>query len=350
MSGENFYNRQAGEAKLPLPPPLTAAETKTPMVNGAPGGDNLPAFTTYARERRSEENRPMPAMAPMPTPAMPSRSNTTDQYNQVPTSRSQSQPPRSNSRDQYGNPVSPANAYGGSLARNRSEERRTPGPYGDDMYGAGRGGYGPSRGRGGYPSRGSYGPRGGYGGPSARAAPQQGYGARGGYPNRSFSADRSRGGYAGPAAMAGGIGGAMAAGAMMNRGPRQPPPGYPPPGQAISTQYPTAEQYSPVSRPTSDQYDQRDDVRYQPTSPQDYTRGQPDAYGAYGARSQSPGREGRQSPHGSRGQSPAGGFRQPSPPPPMPTIPILPPIAPAAELSGSGRNLDGAGGPYSPEE
>ena len=82
MSGENFYNRQAGEAKLPLPPPLTAAETKTPMVNGAPGGDNLPNLTTYARERRSEENRPMPAMAPMPTPAMPSRSNTNDQYNQ----------------------------------------------------------------------------------------------------------------------------------------------------------------------------------------------------------------------------------------------------------------------------
>ena len=326
MSGENFYNRQADEAKIPMPPPLTA-ETKAPMVNGAPGADNLPSFTTFDPTRRSEENRSQgPSMTQSGTtavPPMPNRSNTGDAfYNGGPSSRSQSQPPRSNLRDQYGNPIAPGNAYVGSMPRNRSEERRGPGQYRDDGYGMSRSGYPSSRGRGGYPPRGSYGPRGGFAGTGSRPHAPRDYNGRGGYPPappRGYG-ERTRGGYGGGAAMAGGLGGAMAAGALMNRGPRQPPPGYPPPGQGMPpNQYAVPEGYSPPSRPTSDHYDQRDDVRYQPTSPQDYTRGQPEQYVAYAAQAPPPARQ-PSSNYGSRAQSPAGGARRASPPPPVPDM------------------------------
>jgi hypothetical protein len=47
MSGENFYNRQA--IAPPAPPPLNQ-QPVAPMVNGAPGADNLPSFATFDKK------------------------------------------------------------------------------------------------------------------------------------------------------------------------------------------------------------------------------------------------------------------------------------------------------------
>lgn len=327
MSGENFYSRQAQETKTQMPPPLTAGAT-APMASGGPSPDGLPSFTTFDASRaRNDEVRGPASSVPGSSTAVTSRENASDRQYGISPSRSRSRPPQNAPRDEYGNPLPLGNGYGGPLVRNRSEERRGQGPYREDVYGAPRGGYGPPRGRGGYTPRGSYGPRGGYSGPT-RGGPSQGYNGRGGWqgpPARGYS-DRGRGGFP-VAAMAGGVGGALAAGAVMDRGPRQPPPDYPPSGPGMyPDQNPRMDEYQgPVSRPTSEEFDQRDDVQHQPISPQDYTRSAADQYVAYGARAQSPGRPPRTSPYGSRRQSPAGGVRQPSLPPPVPTMSGPPP-------------------------
>ncbi|KPI34384.1 pH-response regulator protein palI/prr-5 [Cyphellophora attinorum] len=201
MSGENFYNRQAAQdAKLASAtvPAFATMESKAPMVNGAPGADNLPSFTTYTSDSRRPENE-------IDTlnrgPSSVARSTSRDGQSV------RSYPRRSNSlpRDQFGNPapgvVPPMPGY----------DNRRPPPPGGAPYGGGmpppRGGYGP-RGRGGYPPRGRGGPRG---------PPPAGYRGRGGYPGPG------RGGYPPPgpprgpdgAMMAGGMAAGAAAGAMM---------------------------------------------------------------------------------------------------------------------------------------
>ena len=327
MSGENFYGRQSQEAKMvsPILPPLTT-QLKPPMVNGAPGSDNLPNFATYEASRRSDdERRPLNQRTPSSSRGntMP-RTDASDPYG-VPPVRSKSQQPATGARDEYGNPLPPSNAFGpmpGPIGRQPSEGRRNqslppaPGQYNrDNAFSPQRGGgYGPPRGRGGYPPRGgSYGPRGGYTGPQGPPGSSQGYGGRGGYNQRGGYAGRGRGGFAMDGVAAAGAG--VAAGAIMNRGPRAPPPGYP-----------TQDQYGRpmpegVQSPVDGAVVGREDP-YGPAGASEY--GQPPAgtiapAAAYGARRQSPARG--QSPYGSRNQSPAGGIRQNEPMPPMPPMP-----------------------------
>jgi hypothetical protein len=331
MSGENFYSRQSQEAKMVSPvipiPPLTQ-QSKAPMVNGAPGSDNLPSFATYeASRRRSDDerrplNQPLNQRSPSSGPAngMP-RTDASDPYGMPPV-RSKSQQPATGPRDGYGNPLPPSNAFGpmpSAMGRQPSEGRRNqslppgPGQYSrDNTFSPPRGGgYGPPRGRGGYPPRGaSYGPRGGYGGPQG----QQGMGGRGGYAPRGGYPGRGRGGFAMDGVAAAGVG--MATGAMMNnRGPRGAPPGYPPQdqfGQPMPEGVQTSMDGAAVGRENP----------YGPVSPSDYGQSPTGTIApitAYGARRQSPSRG--QSPYGARNQSPVGGLRQNEPMPPMPNMP-----------------------------
>ena len=335
MSGENFYSRQAAEDKLPPASTFsTVNEPKTPVVNGAPGADNLPAFATYGSTRRAEEDR-------QPLNRAPSNNISPVNIREDPNGRYYGPRSRSNSRprDQYGNPMPPAGAAGAipPMPGRVSEENhrrgpspyrdnsvpppRGPSPYRDNSVPPPRGGYG-LRGRGGYPSRGGYPPRGGY---SSRGPPPQNYGGRGAY------ATRGRGGYQSSGPMVAEMGGAMMAGGMMGGpGPRAPPPGYGPEGAAPNA-------YSPP------------DERENPVSPSIYSTQQGDQYAAYGARAQSPygprtqspygaraqsPGTGRQSPYGGRAQSPAGGVvRSASPPPDMPPLPGAAP----AEMDGQGH-------------
>lgn len=143
---------------------------------------------------------------------------------------------------------------------------------------------------------------------------------RGGYGNRG------RGGYSGGAAMTAAAGG-VAAGAMMANGQRRPPPGYPPGGMPPDGY---SERMGGQEIAQSQPYIEGENREFTPMSPSIYTTGPEDPQGVYGARAQSPGREGM-SPYGARVQSPAGTGRGMSPPPAMPAMP--PPQV--AELSGA---------------
>lgn len=321
MSGENFYARQAQEAKLPSAPTFSTTETKPPIVNGGPGADNLPAFATFDPSRRDDDQQPLAPQggSSMSPTAVASRDDASSRYYNPP-SRSNSRPPPT---DQFGNPVPRGEGPGsfGPMPGRSPSDRGPPGPgpYRENGVSPPRGGFGP-RGRGGPPPRGGYPPRGGFG---PRGPPPQGYG-RGGYPSRG------RVGYPLPGVMAGAAGGAMMAGAM-SRGPQQPPPGYGPPRSASREDYARSASREGYARSASREgYGPPDDAHV--TSPSIYSAhpSEHDAYGAraqspgaYGARSQSPGRS-RASPYGSRTQSPAGGYRQPSPPPAMPSLPAGP--------------------------
>jgi uncharacterized membrane protein len=291
MSGENFYNRQAAQdAKLAATvPTFSPVESKTPMVNGAPGADNLPSFATYESGSRSQDDRVPLNQTPPSIARSTSRDDNSARYYGEPPRRSNSGP-----RDQYGNQMAPLGPGTIPPMPGRSPDDRRgppPGPYRDGMTPP-RGGYGP-RGRGGYPPRG----RGGFG---PRGPPPGSY--RGGYTGRG------RGGYPGPgsrgpdggAMMAGAVaGGAM--GAMAGRAMAQPPPGYGP--GTSSEQEPTLPHPPP----------ERENMM----SPSVYSQGG-ESFAPYGARAQSPG---RRPSHGSRGPSPAGGMRAPSPAPAMPSLP-----------------------------
>ena len=80
----------------------------------------------------------------------------------------------------------------------------------------------------------------------------------------------------------------------------------------------------------SQPYIEGDNREFTPMSPSVYTTGPEEPQGVYGARAQSPGREGM-APYGARVQSPAGTGRGMSPPPAMPAM--HPPQV--AELSGA---------------
>ena len=324
MSGENFYSRQNEEAKMisPTVPPMPQI-SGPPMVNGAPGSDNLPNFATFesSTRRSDDERRPLNQRTPSNgrSNGMP-RTDASDPYG-IPPIRSKSQQPATSARDAYGNPLPPSNAFGpipGTMGRQPSEGRRNqsmppgPGQYiRDNAFSPPRGGgYGPPRGRGGYPPRGgTYGSRGGYGGAQG---PPQGFGGRGGYGPRGGYPGRGRGGLPMDGLAAAGAG--MAAGAMMNRGPRAPPPDYPP-QEGSDRPMPEGVQSSVDGAVIG-----REDP-YGPAGPGDYAQpptGTIAPAAAYGARRQSPARG--QPPYGARNQSPSGGVRQNEPVPPMPTM------------------------------
>lgn len=199
MNGQNYYNRQA---VVPIDGAMAPAAPT--MVNGAPGGDKLPAFATFENpkdEDQSEEQIPLTTR----TPSNPSP------HNNFPDNQRGGSPPR----DRYGNPLPlpPPGQY----SRNRDPSREPPlnRQYSENSMGPrGRGGMGPGgyRGRGGYPNS-----RGGYNAP--RGGPGN-YGRGGGYrggPNDNM--------------------GPMGGGPMMRggRGGPQGLPGYgPPPGQSYS--------------------------------------------------------------------------------------------------------------------
>lgn len=302
MSGENFYTRQAAQdAKLAATvPSFSPVESKTPMVNGAPGSDNLPSFATYESGSQGRDDRMPLHQGPPSITGSASRDDASSRYYGEAPRRSNSGP-----RDQYGNPMPPTGPGTIPPMPGRSpDSRRGPpsGPYRDGMTPP-RGGYGP-RGRGGYPPRGRGGPRG----------PPPGNYGRGGY------SGRGRGGYPPPgpsrgpdgAMMAGAVaGGAM--GAMAGRAMGPPPPGYGPvpgPDQEPTLPYPPPERENMMS-------------------PSVYSQGG-ESIAPYGYRAQSPG---RRPSNGSRGPSPAGGRRQPSPAPAMPPMPL----GQVAEMDGQGQ-------------
>lgn len=275
MSGANFYTRQAEDSRMAAE---MTPDSKSPMVNGAPGSDNLPGFATY--NRRSEERsihqsvpmEPIPATSPVEGGRFYSGTR----------SRSSSRP-----RQDFVTPAGPPEPY----------EDRPPMPTGPM-----RGSYGPPRGRGGYPPRGAMSARGSM---ASRGPPPSPYG-RGGYPMRG------RGGYPQGPPPPGVMGGAMGPAGMG----RRPPPGYGPQDpDAMSGRY-----GPPDGARTPGGTYRSEGMNYEPTSPSNYGPGEDAPYAAYGARAQSPARS-RQSPYGSRAQSPAGGRIPQGVPPPMPSLP-----------------------------
>lgn len=270
MSGANFYARQAEESRMAG---AINTDSKSPIVNGAPGADNLPAFAVY-NSRRSEErsiHEPIP-LDPIST-ASPVDGG---RFYSGTRSRSSSRP-----RQEIASPAGPPLSY----------EDAPPMPASPP-----RGAYGPPRGRGGYPPRGAM---------SSRGPPPSPYG-RGGFPVRG------RGGYPQGPTPPGMVGVAMSPPGMS----RRPPPGYGP-QESDGSQAP----YGPpegVRTPGGSQY-RPDGTSRGPASPSSYGPGSNPGYGAYGARAQSPAR--RQSPYGSRAQSPSAGRSPQEMPPPMPMIP-----------------------------
>ncbi|CAG8275009.1 unnamed protein product [Penicillium salamii] len=164
MSGENYYNRQNGNAAAaPAPAP---AEPKEPFVSNSLTSDSGPTFATFQTDRRdSDDDRtPLNSRTPMSDiPLPPDRRGT----------------PYRAQQDELGNiPPQGASPYGGgSMSRNPSDPRLRP-QYSDGSMGSRRGGAPPGfngRGRGGYP------PRGGRGGPYMGPPRGPSPGARGGY-------------------------------------------------------------------------------------------------------------------------------------------------------------------------
>ncbi|EXJ89410.1 hypothetical protein A1O3_02477 [Capronia epimyces CBS 606.96] len=333
MSGENFYTRQAQESKMAAQ--SFTADPAVPMVNGAPGADRLPAFATFDPAQKTDEDRqPLRSQALSDEHTLvASRDGASDGF-YGPPSRSGSRPPPDGPRDQFGNapPLPAGGPPGPMLDRRPGDDGPPPGPYRDGSVPRQPGrGYG-SRGRGNFPFRGGYPQRGGYGprGPP----PPQNYPGRGG-----FSTDM-RGGYGGRGRggvpMGAGVGGGMAAGAMMAGGQRRPPPGYPlnggndsPSGYTPPEEYPNRAG-PPLTIAASQPFIEDGERRFDVTSPSVYTTGPDEHHTPYGARAQSPSQV-RRSPYGSRVQSPAGTGRLPSPPPGMPPLPANE----ATELAGT---------------
>ena len=229
MNGENFYNRQpAGRAESP--PPLPAQPT-TPMVNGAPGADRLPAFATFdvnQKSRISDDDRiPLnnrtPSNRTAPSPDSTGRPGMTDDGMDRYGGPGRGGPREMGGgrggrgyggpRDEFGNPLNASAAFGpvppGGFPRNSSDSRLRN-QHSSETTGSAnsRGGPYGGRGRGGYPSRGSYGRGGPYGG------------GRGGAPPGM----NGRGIPMGP--MVAGAGAGMISGDMLGRRQQGPPPGY----------------------------------------------------------------------------------------------------------------------------
>lgn len=300
MSGENFYARQEHDAKLAGVPAVTT-ESKTPLVHGAPGADKLPQFASYPASQRSEE-RPYTNQDDLP-PVSPI--NEENRY-YASSARSTSRPRPSGEGDR---PPVLIDSYGSAVPYGPPPDGRAPNQYPPSAYGM-RGGYGPPRGRGGFPPRGGFAPRGAYG--PRGGMPPQGYG-RGGFgadPRGGFGG-RGRGGFPGP------VGAAMNGGVV---GRRPPPPGYPPQNEEASPDYyGNPRGFSPSGQNNTGLYAPGNETRYEPISPSQYTASDENAttYVAYGSQERGHPKAGS---HNSRGQSPANRQRSPSPPPQMPVI------------------------------
>ncbi|KAL9108707.1 MAG: hypothetical protein Q9227_006503 [Pyrenula ochraceoflavens] len=319
MSGENYYTRQNTLPKLDMSPPLSP--DGKPMVNGAPGSDNLPSFATYDSNRRTSEDRvPLNQRSPSTRPPGPVTQESRDGSERYgpPGYTTQRSP-----KDEFGNPLPPgASDNQPPLRRDPSDPRMrdqymnqgmrplVPPPPRGAFRGfgpRGRGGYGPPRGRGGYPPAGPYGP--GPGGFDPRGPPQ-GYPPRGGFGPRGrggYGPPRGRGGYPPPGPY--GPGPAT----FDPRGPPQgmrdqargiPPTGQVPPNQEPPNQYDIIDDYSRSTLYSRQTQDMTTAESSQPPP----LPGQPPTGGRgespYGARQQSPGGQGR--------------LRQPTPPQPMP--------------------------------
>lgn len=338
MNGQNFYARQAG-ARAESPPPLN--QNGAPMVNGAPGADKLPTFTTFEKEpevtdedriplnTRTPSNRTVPSSIPK-TGFLEEgydRSNGSarggyggmrDGYN--------------GPRDEYGNSLPPSNAFGpippGGYRRDQSEPpmRRQYSNETMDSQGSrgrGRGGYPRGYGRGG-PYRGGRGRPGidfyGRGGPTD--GPPPGYGNGSPFPpmgrgvNRgpsSYGREQSAPGYGrrpspGPPSAPGGYGRQPSPGPPSAPGGygRQPSPGPPSaPGGFARRQSP-----GPPSQPGS-----------YARQPSPGPPSAPGAFASYGARGQSPGPQDTQAIR-----------RSESPPPPLPIQHPSGPIGQAVEM------------------
>ena len=281
MSGENFYARQAEESRMVMPPGST--ESKMPMVNGAPGADNLPTFNTYSNvysTRRSEE-RPIGGVTPIES--MPATSPVEGgRYYSGQRSRSNSRP----RHDEFGAPLG---------ARSTIEDRPPmPMPMPMPMAPSNRGGYGPPRGRGNLAYRG-----------------------------RPYGAPRGRGGYPGGPHP----GPPMPPNTMLNNSMNYRPP--PPPGYL---------QRGPEGYDSAPPMDQNTS----PTSPSIYSTDPRTAMTpvpAYGARAQSPA-QGRQSPYGSRAQSPASSRAPTAMAPAMPPMPTNVPYGTDYHRAATGMDSD----------
>ena len=322
MSGENYYGRQDALPKLDSSPPLSP-ESKPPMVNGAPGADNLPSFATYDANRKiSDERIPLNQRTPSnraPGSVPPESRDGSERYG-PPSAGTQRSP-----KDEFGNPLPPG-AFDNQppLRRDPSDPRMRdqfvnqglrpliPPPSRGGFNPRGRGGYGPPRGRGGY-GPGPYGPGGlDSRGPPQGYPPRGGFGPRGGlrggpYGGRGAPYGPGRGGPPGGLTMRGGP--------MMGRG-QGPPPGYVP--QQARGMPPQGQMPSETEAPPN-QYDIIDDYSRNTL----YSRQTQDlsAPGSQDVPPSAPGQVPRgQSPYGMRAQSPGGPgrMRQPSPAPPMP--------------------------------
>lgn len=135
MSGENFYNRQAQETKIPGQ--SFAMEPTVPMVNGAPGADRLPNFATFDSSKKLDDDRqPLRSQALSNDPTLvPSRDGASDRFYGPPSrsgSRPGSRPPYDGPRDQFGNPTPPPIPVGAGApiqGRRSGDERTPPSPY-----------------------------------------------------------------------------------------------------------------------------------------------------------------------------------------------------------------------------
>lgn len=248
MNGENFYHPSQNTKVMQETPPTPISQNtqfqnvafaraeSPPPLDGMKNGK--PQFAAYdtANSRPSTTDDRIPL-----NPRNPSIKTTSSNGRRagVPGPRSDPRrpPPPINTVGPYHgegrrSPVSPLEYEGGPPPH----VGRGPPESGHGFHGGlpprGRGGPPPfyGRGRGGYPPRGGYGPppRGGFGPrggppPMRGGPPPRGGFFRGGYPSRGGPPpawDRNMG----PAAAGAGVG--VAAGAMMGRGSRRPPPGY----------------------------------------------------------------------------------------------------------------------------
>ena len=338
MNGDNFYARQ-NAFKADSPPPLSQQPT-APMVNGAPGSDKLPSFATFETKNRrpSDEDRiPLNQISPgsgnPPNSAggypVATSDDGSDRYGGSGRGGfegvrgGRGGRPYNGPRDEFGNPLPPSAAFGqGPGQRRNSGDSRLRQQYSNETMNS-QGSRGRGRGRGNYPPRGF-----GRGGPynGGRGGPQTMNGGGRGIPM-------------GPMASAGA---GFAAGEVMGRGQRGPPPvygnGYPVQGGGLGpgpyhqggppedfagppSQYSGGASPGP---PFVAGYGARQHSPGPASAPEYGARqrspGPPSAPG-YGARQRSSGPPSAPGyGYGSREQSPGGRIRMPrdSPPPPLP--------------------------------
>lgn len=174
MNGDNFYSRQ-NTTRAESPPPLDAQST-APMVNGAPGADQLPSFATFdAKGPRVIEEDRMPLNTRTPSNRTLPSNGTRPEVSEDGYDR-YGGPGRggpggirggrgslhNGPRDEYGNPLPSSSALGpippGAIemgVRHQysnetmdSQGSRGRGRGGYPPRGYGRGGYGPGRGPG----------------------------------------------------------------------------------------------------------------------------------------------------------------------------------------------------------